>query len=223
MPAEEVVAEELVVVVAGGDAPSKDAVAKVPPGAPVIAADRGLDHALALGLDVTLAVGDFDSASAQAVAAAEDAGVAIERYPTEKDSTDLELALDAAAALGPSRILVLAGEGGRIDHLLAAVLLLGSSRYAEVDVDALVGGSSVHVVRGERRLAGTPGELVSLLAVGGRAEGVRTRGLAYPLTGESLEPGSSLGVSNVFEHELATISVEHGVLLAVRPAGGDAR
>ena len=49
------------------------------------------------------------------------------------------------------------------------------------------------------------------------AEFVRTDGLAYPLAGESLEPGSSRGVSNVFVSEMARVSVERGVLLAIRP------
>ena len=50
-------------------------------------------------------------------------------------------------------------------------------------------------------LEGEPGELVTLVAVNGPAEGVTTEGLAYPLRGETLEPGSSRGVSNVFESE----------------------
>jgi len=47
--------------------------------------------------------------------------------------------------------------------------------------------------------------------------GVTTEGLAYPLRGETLEPGSSRGVSNAFESEEARISVDDGVLLAIRP------
>jgi thiamine pyrophosphokinase len=58
---------------------------------------------------------------------------------------------------------------------------------------------------------------VSLLAVDGPAEGVRTDGLAFPLAGETLQPGSSRGVSNVFLGESARVSLEQGVLLVVRP------
>jgi thiamine pyrophosphokinase len=218
MPAEEErVSDEIVVVVAGGAPPDPDAVHAVPHGTRVVAADRGLDHALALGLEVTTAVGDFDSASPEGVAAVESAGVRIERHPTEKDATDLELALDTALALGPSRILVLAGVGDRLDHLLSALLLMGSERYASVRLDARIGGAQAHVIRGERELAGVPGELVSLLPLGGPAEGVTTHGLAYPLRGETLEPGSSRGVSNELVAESARISVENGTLLAVRP------
>jgi thiamine pyrophosphokinase len=217
MPAEEGVSEEVVVVVSGGEPPDPRAAAAAPVGAPVVAADKGLEHALSLGLELTLAVGDFDSASPEAVAVAEAAGTRIERHPEEKDATDLELALDAAAALEPRRILVLAGEGGRLDHQLSTLLLLASERYAGARVDALVGRAWVHVVRGARTLEGTTGELVSLLAVGGPAKGVTTMGLAYPLRGETLEAGTSRGISNVFATDTAHISVEDGVLLAIRP------
>ena len=211
--------EEIVVVVAGGEPPARSAALTVPRGAPVVAADRGLDHALALGLEVTVAVGDFDSASPEAVAVAEAAGVRIERHPREKDATDLELALDVAAAMSPRRILVLASGGGRLDHLLSAALLLGSDRYAHSHVDASFGEAGVHVVRGERVLEGEPGEHLTLLAVNGPADGVRTEGLVYPLRGETLEAGSSRGVSNVFADATARVSVERGVVLVIRPEG----
>jgi thiamine pyrophosphokinase len=217
MPAEEGVSEEIVVVVSGGEPPSPFAALAVPFGAPVVAADRGLDHALSLGLEVTVAVGDFDSASPEAVAVAEAAGTRIERHAADKDATDLELALDTAAAMEPERILVLGADGGRLDHHVASLLLLGSPRYAGVQIDALIGDSRVHVIHRERVLDGAPGELVSLLPLHGSAEGVATEGLAYPLRGETLAAGSSRGVSNVFVEQTARISLERGVLLVVRP------
>jgi thiamine pyrophosphokinase len=218
MPAEEGVPDEVAVVVAGGPPPDPASALAVPLGARVIAADGGLEHAFALGLEVTVAVGDFDSVSPEALAEAEARGASVERYPVEKDATDLELALDLASSSGARRVLVLAGDGaGRLDHLLAVLLLLGSKRYEGVEVDALVGASRVHVVRGERVFAGEPGELVSLLALHGPAEGVRTEGLAYPLDGETLEPGSSRGVSNVFVSDTARVTVASGVVLAIRP------
>ena len=209
--------EDIVVVVSGGAPPRPDAALAVPLGAPVIAADGGLEHARALGLDVTTVIGDFDSVSREALAAAEADGVRLVRHPAEKDATDLELALDEALGRSPDRIVLLAGERGRLDHFLATLLLLGSPRYADVLVDAEIGPAHVRVIRGERDLDGEPGELVTLLALHGAASGVRTDGLVYPLAGETLEPGSSRGVSNVFVGDTARVSVEHGVVLAVRP------
>ena len=208
---------EVVAIVAGGPAPAPGAALEVPHGATVIAADGGLRHARTLGLDVSLVVGDLDSASADDVARAESAGIPIERHPREKDATDLELALDAALERRPARVFVVAGDEGRLDHLLAALLLLGSDKYAAVELDAWVGPARVHVIRTSRELAGEIGALVSLLALHGPADGVSTEGLVYPLAGETLHPGSSRGVSNAFGSERARVSVERGVLLAVRP------
>jgi thiamine pyrophosphokinase len=204
---------DTVVVVAGGSAPSARAAEAIPPGAPVIAADGGADHALALGLDVELAVGDFDSVTPEGLAAA----AHVERHPVAKDSTDLELALRAALARRPDCVLVVGGSEGRLDHLLGELLILGADWLSGFELDAILGAALIHVIRAERRLEGEEGELISLFALSGPAAGITTEGLAYALRGEALEPGTSRGLSNVFSAREARISVESGLLLAVRP------
>jgi thiamine pyrophosphokinase len=208
------VTEPDVVIVASGPGPAVD----VPAGATVVAADGGLDRARSLGLDVDVVIGDLDSVSPVALHAAEAGGARVVRHPAAKDATDLELALDEAVALGAQRVLLVASGGGRLDHLLASLLLLGSDRYAGLRLDALVGDALVHVIRGERAIAGTPGELLTLVPVGGAAGGVVTQGLEYALAGETLDAGSTRGVSNVFTATEAVVRVASGALLAIRPA-----
>lgn len=207
---------ETVVVVAGGPSPGTSA-PELPNQAIVIAADGGIDRALALGLHVDVAIGDFDSVSPAGLAAVRAAGTRIDEYPAAKDATDLELALDAAIALRPQRIVVVGSEGGRLDHLLGTLFLLTADRYADARIDAHLGGASAHVVRGSRDLNGAPGELISLLPLHGPAEGVTTHGLVYPLTHETLTAGSTRGISNLFDTREARIEVERGCLLALRP------
>jgi len=212
------VTEPDVVVVASGAGPSVEV-----PGAPtVIAADGGLDRATALGLDVDVVIGDLDSVSAGALAAAEAVGARVVRHPEAKDATDLELALDEAVRIGARRVLVVASAEGRLDHLLGSLLLLGADAYAAIELDAIVGDAIVHVVRGERALRGSPGELLSLVAVGGPATGVVTNGLDFPLAAETLHPGSSRGISNVFTSTEASVAIDAGVLLAIRPGAAEA-
>lgn len=202
----------VVVICAGPKLPEQIA---LPAGATVIAADGGAVWARSLGLQVDLLIGDLDSIPAHV--AAEIANV--ERHPREKDATDLELALAAALRLEPSSVLVVGSAGGRFDHLLGSLLLLAADSYRDVQIDAQLGQAAVHVVRGTRTLRGERGELISLFAAHGPAEGITTEGLVYPLRGETLEPGSSRGTSNVFEAPAARIEVGRGVLLAVRPTG----
>lgn len=202
-----------VVVVASGPGPT----VVVPASRVVVAADGGLDRAASLGLAVDVVVGDLDSVSGGTLERAEADGIRVVRHPEAKDATDLELALDEAVALGAARVLVVGSDGGRLDHLLASLLILGSERYEALELDALVGRAFVHVIRRERTMRAASGDLLTLLALGGPATGVTTEGLAYPLVDETLHAGSTRGVSNVFEGGEATVRVARGVLLAVRP------
>ena len=136
-----------VVVVAGGDPPTPEEIARLPADPVVVAADAGLDHAHAAGLTVAVAVGDMDSVSPEALAAAEQSGTRIERHPADKDQTDLELALELAARLA-DRVIVIGAGGGRLDHLignLARALALPANGSG-VDIEAWLGDARAVVV-----------------------------------------------------------------------------
>jgi thiamine pyrophosphokinase len=202
-------------VFAGGDRPPPAALVGLPAPDLVIAADSGLDHATALGFGVDMIVGDLDSADPAAVDAAVATGTVVEGHPEAKDATDLELALLAARTHGCERAVVVGGHGGRLDHFLANALLLASPELADLQVEARLGDAHVFVVRGERELRGAVGDLCTLLPLGGPASGVRTEGLRFPLCRETLEPGSTRGVSNELLVPVARVSLDDGVLLAI--------
>jgi thiamine pyrophosphokinase len=206
-----------VIVFTGGDPVRPSTRHLLPADATVIAADSGVDAALACGRAVDVAVGDFDSVSAARLAQVEASGATIERHPAAKDHTDFEIALDAALRLEPRRIVVVGGYGGRLDHFLANALVLASPRFEHVSVEALMGPARVAVVRDRVELHGTPGELVTLLPVHGPATGVRTGGLLYRLDGEDLPAGTTRGVSNELAEADAWVSLDTGTLLAVQP------
>ena len=206
-----------VVVFTGGDPMRTEVAQLLPDDAYVIAADSGLHTALALDRSVDVVIGDFDSVTAEALAAATTAGATIERHPVAKDQTDLELALDRALELTPARIVVVGGHGGRLDHFLANALLLASERYAAVAVQAYMGDGVVYVVRDAVDLRGREGDPLTLLPAHGSAHDVVTEGLRFPLRGETLHPGSTRGVSNEFVSTHASVRVGDGVLLAVAP------
>lgn len=205
-------------VVSGGPAPDAGEIGPLPAGALVIAADSGLEHAALLGLRVDVLVGDLDSASAQAVSAAEAAGVRIERHPAAKDATDLELALKLALALGAVRVTVVSGGAGeRLDHHLAELVLLAAARFAPLHLDARIGAARAVAIHAGQHVAltGAPGAVLSLLALGGPATGVTTSGVRWPLSADTLEAGSTRGVSNEIVANPVRVQLEGGSLLAV--------
>jgi thiamine pyrophosphokinase len=214
---------DTVVIVGGGGPPSgggaRELAAGTGPaaGTTVIAADSGLEPALELGLDVASVVGDMDSVDPAVLTAAASAGTAVERHPEAKDATDLALALDAALARHPRRIVVVTGAGDRLDHTLSLAQLLTAPLTAGVEVEAWIGDAHLSVVRGLTVLRGEPGELVSLVPVHGPALGIVTDGLLYPLRDEDLPVGSTRGVSNELAAPEASVRLRSGVLVAVQP------
>ncbi len=213
------------IVLSGGDPVEARLRRLLAPDAVVIAADSGVHQAELLGLHVDFVVGDFDSAEPDALERARAAGAVVDRHPAEKDATDLELALDVARDQGAQRVTVVGGAGGRLDHLLANFLLLTSPRFADLEIDARAGAAHLAVVRGGRSphlIVGSPGSLVTLLPAGGDATGITTTGLQYPLTGATLGPGTSRGVSNVLVGGQGSVVLDRGTLLAIQPESGGA-
>ena len=211
---------DTVVIVAGGGPPADAVARQLPRGVTTIAADSGLEHARALGLEVALAVGDMDSVDPNVLAAAAGAGLRIERHPEAKDATDLDLALDAALSHHPRRIVVVTGTGDRLDHTLALATLLASPRTSDVgSIEAWIGSTHLSVIRDRGRtvLRGEPGDLVSLVPMHGPALGIMTDGLLYPLRDEDLPVGSTRGVSNELAAAEASVRLREGVLMAVQP------
>ena len=211
------------VVFSGGRPPRPDAARLVPPGALVIAADGGVDHALALGVVPAVAVGDFDSVDPAGLDRVVLAGGDVRRHPPDKDATDLELALDAALDAGVTRVVVVGGGGGRLDHLVSSVLVLARPHHVGVTVEAHFDDHRVDLVWPGAAVAldGEAGRLVTLLAVGGPATGVTTTGLRYPLDDGVLEPWSSLGVSNEFTGAPASVRIGSGVVVVITPGPPD--
>jgi thiamine pyrophosphokinase len=209
--------DDVALVFAGGDPPPATVAARLPRDALVIAADSGLDHAVALGRAVDLIVGDLDSVDPDLLAAARAAGTPVESHPRDKDETDLELALAAALTRGAQAVTVVGGAGGRLDHFLANLAVLASHRFRRLRLDGWIGSAYVAVVRDDVAVRGRPGSLLTLIPLGGPAGGIRTEGLRYPLTDGDLDVGTTRGVSNEFIAPSARIRVRTGTLLAICP------
>ena len=187
---------------------------RIPPADFVIAADGGARHALSLGIEPTLVIGDFDSLSEIEIDGLRQKNIELRQFPPEKDETDLELALRAALDKGATHITLVGLLGGRWDMSLANLLTLAAPQFAALTCTVLVGDTTLHILNGgsSLTLTGTPGDTVSAIPLTPTA-GITYEGLAYPLTDAALPFGTPRGVSNEMITSEAAIHLKTGVLL----------
>ena len=111
-------------------------------------------------------LGDFDSASPQAVDALVSLGAWIEHFPTQKDETDTQLAVERAILMGATQVTLAGGMGGRLDHALGNLQLL--MHLEERGIPAMMVSGHCRAWAACRCMAipGKPGDLLSLIPFG---------------------------------------------------------
>ncbi len=188
----------------------------------VIAVDGGIRALRKVGIRPDLFVGDLDSLGGSMLPRSLDAVF----LPTSKDCSDLAAALAIGQGIGATAIRAWGVLGGSHGHHWAALhdLAEAASVRGMRSVEAFsAGGVHAVLLSGKKSLTldlpSRSADLrVSLLAVGGVAKGVRTRGLKYRLSGESLG-GGSRGLSNRPDASTISVSVSSGTLLVMVEPG----
>ena len=97
----------------------------------IIAVDSGIDHLLNLSLDPNTLIGDLDSISKKSLDEVKKNGVKILAFNSNKDQTDFELALNYLEEAEKSKVYIIGGESGEIDHLISIFLQIPSKSFFE--------------------------------------------------------------------------------------------
>lgn len=170
-------------------------------GARVIAADSGMRHADALGVEPELWVGDFDS-SPDALRK-RFAHVEQLTFPAAKAKTDGELAVAAALARGATKIVMAGGFGGaRTDHALGNLTLMMAQAGRRCEIMMTSGNEEAWPLgRARIRLDLPDGTLFSVIAFEG-LKGLSLEGARWPLDNADVEFGSSMTISNEVNGQL---------------------
>lgn len=181
----------------------------------IICVDGGLKHIDALAMKPDIVIGDMDSISPQRLAELGSQTTKIQ-HPSEKDETDLELALRWANEHAFEKVLLVGISGGRLDHTLANIHLMAAGSWS-FELCAWQPGQYLWLMNaGETlKLNDYAGLTVSLLPMTERAEGVSTQGVKYMLHNATLGFGTTRGVSNVIASQQASVSLSAGRLLVV--------
>ena len=97
----------------------------------IIAVDSGIEHLLNLSLDPNTLIGDLDSISKKSLDEVKKNGVKILAFNSNKNQTDFELALNYLEEAEKSKVYIIGGESGEIDHLISIFLLIPSKSFFE--------------------------------------------------------------------------------------------
>ena len=182
----------------------------------IICADGAAKYLMYLNMYPDLLVGDFDSIDEKTLRWAKRNNIEIRQFPREKDMTDTELAVEFALKRNPKKITIIGAMGSRLDHSLSNIMLLYKIYKKGVDGAVVDELNYVAITRDVLRMRCQIGQTVSIIPIGGNAEGVTLKGLKYSLVDYNIEMGSSLGISNKSVAEEVVISIKNGTLLVTK-------
>jgi thiamine pyrophosphokinase len=168
-----------------------------------IGCEDGAYFAYQNGLRLDRAMGDFDTLDPLKLSELENAGIAIEKVPAEKDMTDTAMAIAHALALGATHIDVYGGLGDRFDHSYANVLLC-----AQAPVTFHTASQKVFVLAPGVHTLSEACDAVSFFALTA-VRGLSLQGFKYELEDYDLDPFDPLAVSNEGQ---GTVRFETGLL-----------
>ncbi len=177
----------------------------------IICADSGFDSAVKAGVIPHVIIGDMDSVKSQLPE-----NTNIIKLRCEKDDTDTEAAIDYLVNAGCDEVVLLCALGGRVDHELANIMLTVYAAKRGAKLIIKTEDTEIVLVEKSAEISGEKGDILTLIPVGGDAEGVTLSGLKYPLEGAALEMGKTVGVSNEFLNEKAEVTIQKGLVVAVK-------
>ncbi|MGM0948539.1 MAG: thiamine diphosphokinase [Bacillota bacterium] len=183
-----------------------------------IGVDKGTVNLLDAGIIPDEAFGDFDSITEQERRRIEKAAPALHVYQSEKDQTDLDLALDWALEKQPDMIQIFGITGGRADHFLGNIQLLYRGVKTNIKIRLIDKQNHIQMF--------PPGEYdmekdenkryISFIPFSEEIHELTLNGFKYPLNKCHITLGSTLCISNELIHSRGTFSFAKGILIMIR-------
>ena len=181
----------------------------------VIGVDRGCAIALKNRIPLVVAIGDFDSLSPVDYQKLKKSGTPLKSYPSNKDKSDAELALDWAIDQGYSMLTVLGFSGGRLDHQQAIIQALFKYQHPGISLrtpDQIIQylKQGIHLLNNEK-----PFDVFSLFTLSQAV--VSLNHAKYPLSKTSMDVKTIYTLSNEWvNQEPVELTLHTGEVLLFR-------
>ena len=178
----------------------------------VICADNSFSKARSENIYIDLIIGDFDTGSHISCPD----GIETLTFPIEKDDTDTMLAIKEAARRGFTKITIIGGLSGRLDHTFANIQALAYGVQNDLDILITDGENTAFIMRpGKITLEKKEGFSLSVFSYGNTVSNLCIDGVKYPVSNATLTSFFPLGVSNDITKDHANISFSEGMLLII--------
>lgn len=181
----------------------------------VIGVDRGCAIALKHNVALTLAIGDFDSLSSADFSLLKKNKTPLKTFPSNKDKSDAELAIDWAIQQGYQTLIVLGFSGGRLDHQQALIQALFKYKHPGLrlqtpDQSIQYLSKGFHLIQKEK-----PFQVFSLFTLSKAV--LSLKGSSYPLNKTTIDVTSIYTLSNSWiSQEPAELTLHVGEMLLFR-------
>jgi len=176
----------------------------------VICADGGANHLVERGILPDYIIGDMDSIDPVVLKKiekilGEDRMIS---YPTDKDYTDMELAIEFAIGEGYENIKLIGATGERLDHTICNIT--SGFKYENANIEIIDKHNIISVIGAEtRRFQNKKGENISVIPLS--KEFVFTvTGMKFPAENLCTGIGNARGIDNIIMSDNASISVKKG-------------
>lgn len=179
----------------------------------ILCADGGADHILKTGLQPNMVFGDLDSISQDALNLIRRKNIPIKKFPSTKDSTDTELAIDYLISHKYKEITLMGVIGSRQDHTLANMFLLNFLLENNIRGKIIDGSNIIYLTNGYLKLRKLNGYYTSLIPIEKDGISVTLEGFYYNLKNDFISFGSTFGISNEIIGDYGEIKIHRGKAL----------
>ncbi len=202
------------ILICNGDPPSHKFIKNLLSDYDVVAcADGGANIAFKFKILPHFIIGDLDSIRPEVKSFFERKKVEIFQ-DTDQNSTDIEKSIKFLISRGVNHIDIVSAIGDRLDHNIGNLSAL-VNYHDKARLKIISEEIEIFFVKGKFSFETERGNSVSLIPLGLKAHGVKTKGLKYKLDNETLT-FSGRGISNIATGRRVTIEVKRGGVFVFR-------
>lgn len=181
----------------------------------IVCADGGANYIKRMNIYPNVIMGDLDSINSQVLGYAKKSNIPIIKFPSHKDKTDTELAIDHLIEKGCNEILLMGVTGSRLDHTLGNITLLYKLMNKGIKGRIIDDNNVVYIVKDRIKLYNKRGSYVSIIPLTDNGAVVSLEGFEYRLNSYHIDFASTLGISNRILGKEAFVEIEKGVCLII--------